>query len=283
MIIALDYAKVDGDAPPDVARARGSMPLHSGVAIAYIRGEWEYRGKAYTDDTLMRDAPAWRAGGAKVGAYLFLDYEGDPEAAADALAAVYKRLPGDMPVALDLEMDVPPPNTTAAQRVAIAEKALARLQQHYGTHGVIIYSSLEQWQDHFGDLPSDALGKVPLWIKTPYPWKPHNPPHLESTGPVGQLPRPWRATGSPGAWMQQFQGDCIGWPGFTSTVDVSQFLVYRPGQHDSRDPWVAELIGCALVDLPVAFPAWQKARGLVADSVAGPASFCMWMQDAPVG
>lgn len=263
MTWAIDYAKVDGDAQPDCVAARAM-----GASIAYIRGAWEYRGRSSVDLTLMRDAPAWRGAGVRVGAYAFLDYEGSPELLADALASSYARQASDMPVALDLEMDEVPPGTTAAGRVAIAERALAELQKHYGARGVIVYTSLQQWEDHFGDLPSEKLGACPLWLKTPYAWNPRNQPHLESVGPLGALPRPWRAAGSPGAWLQQFQGDALGWAGMTSTVDLSKFLAFDDQTPDARAMWVKSVTGNVTLD------AWQRGLGLAPDGIVGPATFC---------
>lgn len=268
MSYAVDYALVDGNAPPDCAKA-----VAFGARTAIIRAAWGYHGAAHVDRTIARDATAWRAAGAQVGAYLFLDYDTDPIAQADTCHMAYARQPGDFPVALDLETDVPPPGTTAASRVAFAERALARLQQHYGQHGVWIYTSLQQWLDHFGDLDSPALGACPLWIKTPYAWKARNPPKLADVGPLGALPRPWRRAGSPGAWMQQFQGDALGWPGCSSTVDLSVFLPYSGTPGDARSAWLAQRIGTAQPLTVAALQTWQRSQGLTSDGIAGPRTF----------
>lgn len=259
MSYAIDYALVDGQHPPNCAEAKAA-----GASMVIIRGAWGYRGTARIDPTLARDAINWRTNGVRVGAYLFLDYETDPAMQAATMIAAYVRGGSDLPVALDLEMDAPPPGTTPASRLAAAEKALVTLQAHYGARSVMIYTSLQQWLDHFGDLDSAALGACPLWLKTPYAWNPRNPPKLDSAGPLGGLPRPWRRAGSPSAWLQQFQGDALGWPGMSSTVDVSRFLPLAAD--DARWAWVRAVAGADL-------PAWQRARGLVADGIPGPATF----------
>jgi hypothetical protein len=267
MLTIVDYAVVDGDAPPVFSAARSA----GAVAVA-IRGAWGYKGQAAADKTLARDAAPARAAGLQVLSYLFLDYETNPELQADVMAAAYARAEGDLPVALDLEIDTPPLGTTPASRLAIAERCLTRLQQHFGARGVQIYTSLEQWGDHFGDLPSSALGACPLWLKIPYAWKARNAPHLP--GPMTELPRPWRDASSPGAWSVQFQGDALGFPGFSSTVDLSYFVPFRAGAPDARAPYVASAIACAGPEvLPTALPAWQAAHGLAADSIGGPATF----------
>lgn len=260
MTYAVDYANVDGDAPPNFWET-----IKAGATIVGIRGAWGYHGATTTDTTLERDAGAARDAGCQVFGYLFLDYATDVTAQVTALASSYKRQPKDLPVALDLEMDAPPPNTTPQSRVAMAEDALAQLQAVYGKLGVMVYTSADQWVDHFGDADSDALAAVPLWIKTPYQWKPRNPPKLASIGPLGDLPKPWRQPGSPGAMLQQFQGDAIGFPGFSSTVDISKFLVPTVG--DPRWTWIngqAAKYG--------SFTAWQAAMGLQVDNIFGPHS-----------
>jgi hypothetical protein len=260
VIIVLDYASVDGNAPPDFAKVKAA-----GASAVIFRGAYGYAGSAHLDPTIHRDSAAARAAGLRVGAYLFLSYDASPVFQAAALDAVYGRQAGDLPVALDLEMDHPPPGTDAMRRLQIAEQAIAALRSLYGQRSVMVYTSLQQWLDHFGDLDSAALGSAPLWLKTPYAWNLRNPPKLDSAGPLGQLPRPWRRPGSPGAWLQQFQGDALGWDGFSSTVDLSQFLTWRDSAVDSRSTWVKNLAPNVAT--------WQALHGLDADGIIGPATF----------
>jgi Glycosyl hydrolases family 25 len=266
---ALDYALVDGNAPPDFTAARAA-----GAGIIGIRGAWGYRGASATDPTLRRDQVAARAAGCQVFGYVFLDYQTPWQPQCDALAAGYKRLPGDLPVALDLEVDNVPPGCTPASMVAEAESALQYLQGLYGQHSVMVYTSQEQWQDHFGNLDSAILGSVPLWLKTPYAWNARNPPHLDDVGPMlrtKDIPRPWMRPGSPGIFLRQFQGDAVGFPGFSSTVDISLFLELLPTPTDPRQAWLAarckEL--CDSTDVAVL----QASVGLVADGICGPRTF----------
>jgi hypothetical protein len=266
-MIALDYALTDGNAPPDVTKARDQ-----GVRMAIMRAAWGYHGHAHADPVITRDAPRWRAAGVQVGAYLFLDYETDPRVQADVCATAYRRAADDLPVALDLELDTPPPGTTPRSRLDAALVALERLQQHYGSRGVWVYTSLQQWLDHFGDLDAPALGACPLWLKTPYYWKARRPPDVHNVGPLGELPRPWKAHGSAGAWAQQFQGDALGWSGFSSTVDLSTFLPAQAG--DPRWSWVVSRFFSKAPNLP----AWQSTHGLAADGIVGPRTFAALCQ-----
>lgn len=264
MSLGIDYADEDGN------HVNAAAAVAGGVRLVGMRGAYGYGLTAQQDPTPARDAVGWRAAGAQVFAYLGLNYTCVPEIQADALAASYTRQGTDLPVALDLEVNAKQPGITPQQRVAWAERAVARLQQHYGAASVWIYTSLEQWLDNFGDLDSTVLGALPLWLKTPYPWNPRNAPHVTDTGPLGELPRPWRRAGSPGAWCQQFQGDCVGFPGMSSTVDISTFLPLHPTVSDPRWDWV--YARCA----PGTLGTWQTAHGLVVDGVVGPATFAQF-------
>jgi hypothetical protein len=268
MDVGLDYANEDNNQPPNL---RATKDAGINVRVVGIRGAWGYNRTVSIDKTLARDADAVRAAGCHLFGYLTLDYATDPTLQANALAASYDRMPGDFPAMLDLEMNEPPAGTTPQGRVAMAEHVCQLLQGKYGVNGVWIYTSAEQWADHFGDLDSAVLGACPLFVKTPYAWNPHNPPHLDAA-PLGELPRPWRDAKSPGAWLQQIQGDSRPVPGFTSTVDLSQFLAFdgkanpfRSGG-DPRAPWVYSVTGPSIA-------AWQTAHGLEADDVIGPDSF----------
>ena len=265
-MIGIDYADLDGNhiaAPAAVA---------GGARFVGMRGAYGYGTTAQVDPTPARDATSWRSAGAQVFAYLCINYTCLPEIQADALAASYTRQGSDLPVALDLEVNAKQPGITPATRVAWAERAVARLQQHYGAAGVWIYTSLEQWLDNFGDLDSTMLGALPLWLKTPYPWNPRNIPHVADTGPLGELPRPWRRAGSPGAWAQQFQGDAIGFPGMSSTVDISRFLPAQAATNDPRWLWVTSRFFSTAPNLQT----WQSLRGLTPDGVVGPATLAQF-------
>lgn len=265
-IEGVDYASVDGNAPPDFALAKAH-----GLSFAIIRGAYTY-GRALPDLHLARDRDAAQAAGLRVGSYLIVGYGGiSPEDQAHAFIAAYgDRRPNELPVALDAETNSNDHSVASdAARLAWLERAYDVLKARYGL--VMTYTSLDQWTENFGDKDS-RLGDGPLWIKMPYPWKEHNAPHPESCPAVGALPRPWRRTDSPGAWIEQYQGDAIGSPGFSATVDLNRFLPYiDDGRPDTRTPWMRKYLAARgmvyVTDL-------QKHGGRVADKVIGPNTFC---------
>jgi len=93
-----------------------------------------------------------------------------------------------------------------------------------------------------------AQGAVPVAAR--------NPPHLENIPALAQLPAPWRVPGSPGAFIEQFQGDAIGVPGFSSTTDLNLFRTYVASRLDPRTTWVQARLSdfgfrCATNDVAV--------------------------------
>lgn len=229
-MIGVDYASVDQNAPPDYYAARAW-----GLKFSYIRGSIGRN----PDPTLARDRDRARSGGLPVGAFMAVDWADDPEPQARALIASCGTLTsGYMPPAVDIEFSRGIASTGLTPRSAIEkiERIIATLQERYPT--IVLYTSLRVWTEDLGDLVSKPIGACPLWIKDPYPWNPRNPPHLESIPPVGHLPTPWQDPTSPGAWIQQFQGDAIKVPGFSSTVDLNNFLVFSASREDPRKTWI---------------------------------------------
>ena len=93
----------------------------------------------------------------------------------------------------------------------------------------MIYTSARVWHEDLQDIPSPACGTCPGWIKVAYPWKERQAPHPESVPRTVPLPAPWNTTNSPGAFIEQFQGDALRVPGFSSTVDLNVFRNYVAG------------------------------------------------------
>lgn len=266
----VDYASVDGNKPPDFVKARAA-----GLTFAIIRGAYTFKGSALTDSTLARDRDAAQAAGLRVGTYLIVGYEAagpTPEQQAQALIAAYgARRDGELPPSLDAETNSSDHSAAVAlNRRGWLERAYDVLHAYYGV--VMTYTSSDQWIENFGDA-SSRLGDGPLWVKVPYPFKAGQPPHPEACPALGVLPRPWRSASSPGAWIEQYQGDAKNSAGFSATIDCNRFLPFvDDGRQDARQRWVRVQLAAANV---TRVSELQRARGLVADSIVGPSSFCV--------
>lgn len=262
MLVA-DYASMDQNHPPDFV----SFRKFGGRAVI-VRGAFTFNGHAHVDPCVTHRNAIVEAG-LQFGCYLIHGWRVDPLEQVRAMFEAYPaRLPGDLPPWLDVEF---PGNgihdfgLSPAAALARLEVTLDALEQRYGTVGV--YTSARVWREDLAGISSTKLGRCPLWIKVPYPYKARTAPHIDVRGRIDELPAPWRAPSSPGAFLKQFQGDAIGVPGFSSTVDLSEWLTYRPNYGDPRDAWVSICTGGkSIAD-------FQKANGLVPDSTVGPATF----------
>jgi GH25 family lysozyme M1 (1,4-beta-N-acetylmuramidase) len=271
MFVGIDYASVDSDPPPDFSAAR-----RWGARFAVIRTAYTFGSLARTDPTWARDHVAARTAGLQVAPYLILGWSVDPAAQVEQLVAAYSSPgDGDLPVALDIEGVT---GVEPRQAIAKVDVTVAALQARYGT--VMIYTSCVKWAEQLGNLPSEIVGSCPLWLKVGYPWNPRNPPHLESVPRVTEVPPPWRATGSPGAFIEQFQGDAVDVPGFARTVDLSVFLPFVASASDPRTTWVrSKLFAAGFPDdstptaLNSAIRSFQAAHGLSIDGEIGPATW----------
>ncbi|HEY0190323.1 MAG TPA: GH25 family lysozyme [Kofleriaceae bacterium] len=273
----MDYASVDGNLPPDFAAMYAW-----GARFAFIRAAYTAHGVIETDTFWARDQAAARAAGLRVAPYMFLSWATAIEAQVARLSEVYGEAgAGDLPVALDVESITAPP----AQVLARVEAAVTALRARYRT--VMIYTSADVWQT-LGDPASELCGGCPLWLKVSYPWKRLNPPRLEQVPHVDQtaLPRPWREAGSPGAFIEQFQGDAIEVPGLAykaneyGTADLNVFLSYVASASDPRTAWVRGKLaatgfpnGTSVDALASAIRAFQAARQLTVDGAIGPSTW----------
>ena len=85
-----------------------------------------------------------------------------------------------------------------------------------------------------------------------------------------------------GPWVQQFQGDAVGIPGFTSSTDVDLFLTMSPGERSSRVSWVWGIVaGTAPMPVPDLYDPqmvdvvkrYQSRKGLADDGIIGVGTF----------
>lgn len=244
MIYGIDYASVDGNRIDPVA---------TGARFAYIRAS----GGMQTDPTWAHDRHDWAGDGIPAGAYHALAWHLDAVAQARVfIAAAGERREGEMPFALDIEADSAARlGMTPAECLAHAEECLRELVNHYGS--IVVYTSARVWSDVMGDLPSALFSTCPLWLKVPYAWRERRPVRLDSAPKSWSVPPPWGPS-SAGTWMIQFQGDALGLPGTTSTVDLNVFLPRS---------------SIGVYHGPDAVKAAQVSAGLVADGVVGPKTF----------
>lgn len=276
-MLGIDYASVDENRPPDFSAARGY-----GVRFVIVRAAYTWNSRAQTDTVATRDRAAAKDAGLQFGAYMILGWNVDPVDQVAAFVNSYGQPDvGDLPPSLDIEFPkgIGATNLTPRDAMDRIEAALAALQATYPV--VMIYTSARVWHEDLKDLASEACGLCPGWIKVAYPWRANQAPHPENVPSTVPLPMPMRAAGSPGAFIEQFQGDALRVPGFTSTVDLNVFRNYVGGVSDTRTPWVANRLGlfghaCDPTDatsVADAVRAFQSDIGGDVDGIIGPSTW----------
>jgi peptidoglycan hydrolase-like protein with peptidoglycan-binding domain len=255
-----DFADMDGNGTPDFAKLK---EVADGV---YMRAAHGNR----PDPTYATLAPLARAAGLRVGAYGILEWwRGAPAITAQSsalIASVGKPDPTDLPTSLDVEFgDGLPSHLTPREALEDAEEYARAVIAALG-HAAC-YTSRGQMFECLGDPQSAALASCSGWFKTGYYEQLHRPFNPKSQGPV-VLPLAWRALGSAGAWLQQFQGDCWGFGGLKQ-CDVSAHLPLAIGEKSERARWVQAIVGAdADGDFgpksEAALRAFQAARNLPA-------------------
>lgn len=278
-LLGIDHASVDANRAPAYSKAAAA-----GVRLAILRGAYG----SWIDPTLARDWSALGAAGLVRGAYLYLRHPArgeplpSPEAQAvalvDAIRALGPRTPLDLPPALDVEfsgrgrIDT---GLTAAQALDRVRRAWRVLHDAFGVPP-IIYTSARVWRDDLANLPAPELAASPLWLAR-YPFKARLAA-VRDASTVNALawpptPPPW---GDPGnSWLHQYQGDAIGMPGFSSTVDLNRFRLLGAGGHGDRVRWVQRRLGCPVTGVydamtVAAVRGMQQRSGLAVDGVIGP-------------
>src|SRR5262249_47409417 len=90
------------------------------------------------------------------------------------------------------------------------------------------------------------------------------------------VPPPWGDATN--WWVHQYQGDALGFPGFSSTVDVNRFNPMVQGAAGDRVKWVQRRLGLAESGeldetMRKKVVAHQRAKGLTPDGIIGPRTF----------
>ena len=293
MISGVDYADEDGNEAANLEHAK-----EAGLRFVYLRRSHCYHDPAHNAYHLAHDrayaaaSAAARAAGIPVGGYMLPSCDKGAPSVAEQVAN-FLHAEGDVqphkdfPPALDVEFPGAGLAATGRSRdevLALLEQYVEALYNAFGTWPVI-YSSYNQFYDL--GLPSRArapkLSSCPLWVKTAYhepvrrpvdhsPPMPHTGDDADDPQSHNQLPPCWSSW-----WIQQYQGDALGYPGFPGKVDVDRFNPLVASGADLRLPWLAARLHCqenvklvadTLRDL-------QAKRGLEADAIVGPRTFAL--------
>ena len=288
MSFGYDIASVDGNRPPHWPDV-----LSSGASFIWYRASFAYWDASHAAWACVGD-PACHRDWATIpsalvrGAYLFpvLEASQSPEeqvgvfkTSTDAIGGLRPGI--DMAPALDIEfpggiaktgLDIP-------GVLAWLRRAIAEMERVFGCRP-ILYTSGRVWNgtdaDCLGNPAAPDLIDCPLWLAR-YPYKTRIPAVLPLPGNLlsPPVPTPWS-----GAWaLHQFQGDALGVPGFTSTVDISRFHTLSPGDHDPLVFWYKRKLGLPASDkydaaMLVSVKNLQASKSLTVDGILGVRSFC---------
>lgn len=276
MIVAVDYASIDGNSPPDWAKFQAACSAAGSVAtVAIFRAAWGTR----RDETMARDWLRAQQAGLVTGAYLYLRMKDDAgpvdqvHAFADAVGTLRAN---DLPPILDVE-DV---GASPEKELEDVHAAWSEVRAIYGI-APILYTSARVWAEDLHNLPAGEMTASPLWLAKPWPWRVHTPAQLAGAPFEGgaldpQVPPPWGDRGN--WWLHQYQGDAFRTPGFTSTVDLSRFHVMREGEAGTRVAWVQRRLGLAPTgrydaEMGKRLRTLQSCSGLAVDGIVGPRTF----------
>jgi GH25 family lysozyme M1 (1,4-beta-N-acetylmuramidase) len=284
-----DYASVDGNKPPNFAAFKAA-----GGSFVWIRGSFSYYDPGHAswitkgDPTFARDWKALGAAGLVRGAYLFPVLEATLNAREQV--AVFKAAvdaagglrPGvDLPPCLDVEFPGKGIADTGRDRAGVlawVRDAVAALRQTFGCWP-IIYTSGRVWNDTdadcLGNPAAPDLVECPLWLAR-YAYATRQPAVLPPPeGPAPPVPSPWGD-----AWhAHQDQGDALGVPGFTATVDVDRFRAAKQGDRGGHVAWAQRKLKIAADGVlgPLtrqAIATYQHTHGLSVNDSVDLATFC---------
>lgn len=286
----VDFASVDGNAAPNFAALKAA-----GASFCWIRASYVYYNpahKAYViapDSAFQRDWANLKASGLVRGAYMFPVLEATQTAAEQV--ATFKHSvdqagglhPGvDFPPCLDIEFPGAGIAATGLDRAGVMKwlrEAIAELRRVFKCVPML-YTSGRVWNDSdadcLGDPPAPDLVDCPLWLAS-YWYTTRKPAAIPPPdGPAPPVPHPWQDE----FWIHQDQGDALGCPGFTSTVDISRFHTAKQGDHGGHVSWAQHKMQITADGAfgPVTeahVQALQRAHGLAPSGVIDPATFAM--------
>jgi GH25 family lysozyme M1 (1,4-beta-N-acetylmuramidase) len=281
-VIGVDYAGVDGDRAPDLEAAK-----RAGVRFAILRAAFG----TTPDPVFKRDWASLAAAGIVRGAYLMPQYPRpgrpapDPDHQAQTFASIVGPLAAtDFVPFVDVEFSTDVHAETGLQPLEMLEwisRLATAIARTYGAQPGI-YISARVGVEPLKGVDLARLGMCPLWVKG-IGGTPHLSPYIAPTRRPGILTPPSVAPNCPPAWrgrweIQQYQGDAIGVPGFSSTVDLNRWNTLARGSTGNAVIALQLRLGLPFVtgvfdeETASAVRSFQTRCGLEADGVVGPAT-----------
>ncbi len=290
MTFGIDYAGVDSNRPPNFSALKGA-----GASFCFIRASYAFHIPVHNawivqgDPTFSRDWEPLKASGLIRGAYMFPVIQAAQSATEQA--EIFKHAvdaagglrPGiDFPPCLDIEFPGKGIDDTGLDRAGVLawlSSVTTQLTRLFGCPP-LLYTSGRVWNDTdadcLGNPPAPlSMAPCPLWLAR-YTYKTRLPAVLPPPeGPPPPVPGPWGD--SDNYWFHQDQGDALGVPGFSSTVDISRF---NSGPlHGDRARWVQRRLNVSAdgsfgPQSLAALRTFQSTHGLIADGIVGPKTFC---------
>lgn len=292
-ILGIDSASIDNNEPPNWTAAKAPSSDGSRLQFAILRGTYG----DWVDTDFLRDFAGLKAAGIARGAYMYPTFKNGQGklVTPDALVAALLRglsqagyeAGKDLPPAIDIESAGSP--TAFGQSAATAmqwyERIYDLLKAEFGI-APMIYTSGRVWREDLDNLMTDMID-CPLWLAKPWPWKIRTPAQRSITQAFSsgaydpEVPIPW---GGGNAWIHQYQGDSLGWPGIErpakqpGQVDCNRFLLAFKGQKGARVKWIQRRVGVAVdgdfgTQTQQAVKNFQKSKGLLDDGIVGIATF----------
>jgi peptidoglycan hydrolase-like protein with peptidoglycan-binding domain len=277
--IGVDFASIDGNAPPDFVAAKKAGARFAIPRAVYGRSVVPGGSQPFLDPVWMRDKNAIVAAGLLRSAYLFICYPKHgvytppPEEQANSFIEYVQLTPNkDFVPMIDVEEDSSV--LTADEQFDWTLQIAERLRDHYGTWPGM-YTSARVWIEVMKDHSPGPLLQCPLWLAKPWPWLANTPAHLD--GAPAYSPTTIPEWGSQ-YFFYQYQGDATHFPGFDKTVDISRFRVFGKGAQGAHVVWIQHRLGIIAdgvygPNTEAAVKALQAKHGLAADGIVGPQTF----------
>ncbi len=287
--IGPDWASVDKNISVNLMQARSAGARFAIVRAIYGRSVHPGDNTPYRDPEWMKYRDAITVANLRRSAYLFICYPKTgvetptPEAQAQAFIDYVQLEPfKDMVPMIDVEQasDMLNAEGIYAWTLRIAKA----LRAHYGAWPGI-YTSARVWSEDLDHHSPGPLLNCPLWLAKPWPWPIRSPVHLD--GAPGYAPIPIPEFGNQ-YWIYQYQGDALGWPGFTSTCDANRFRVIGEGAKGAHVVWAQQRLGITADGIfgpktKEAVKALQAKHHLAVDGIIGVNTFAplCWSNPAP--